>query len=73
MLANEIKNSLSEPAALERLFRQNPIAFKSTFLAIYPEIEQEPTAQIWHARLIYTSEELAWGQSKDWTFLGFSV
>jgi hypothetical protein len=73
MLANEIKTSLSEPATLERLYRQNPVAFKSTFLAIYPEIEEEPTAQIWHARLIYASEDLAWGQSKDWAFLGIWV
>ena len=37
MLTKEIQSNLSEPAVLERLYRQNPSAFKSAFLEIYEE------------------------------------
>ncbi len=73
MLANTIKKSLSEPAALERLYRQNPPAFTSAFLSIYEEIRDQPVAETWHERLVYSHEELAWGQRSDWAFLGIWV
>ena len=69
MLTKEIQSNLSEPAVLERLYRQNPSAFKSAFLEIYAEIKSQEVAQIWYERLHYTSEEVAWGNSRDWTFL----
>ena len=70
MLDQTIKKSLSEPAALERLYRQNPPAFTSAFLSIYEEIRDQPVAETWHERLVYSHEELAWGQRSDWAFLG---
>lgn len=73
MLAQTIKKSLSEPAALERLYRQNPPAFSSAFLSIYDEIKGQPVAETWHERLVYRAEELAWGQRGDWAFLGIWV
>jgi hypothetical protein len=73
MLAQTIKKSLSEPAALERLYRQNPPAFTSAFLSIYEEIRDQPVAETWHERLVYSHEELAWGQRSDWAFLGIWV
>lgn len=73
MLANTIKKSLSEPVALERLYRQNPPAFRSAFLSIYEEIKDQPVAETWHERLVYSHEELAWGQRSDWAFLGIWV
>lgn len=73
MLANEIKNSLSEPAALERLYRQNPSSFTTAFLSIYPDVKGQAAAEIWLERLNYTSEELAWGQKHEWIFLGIWV
>ena len=73
MLAQTIKKSLSEPAALERLYRQNPLAFTSAFLSIYPDIKDQPVAETWHERLVYSHEELAWGQRSDWAFLGIWV
>lgn len=73
MLDQTIKKSLSEPAALERLYRQNPPAFTSAFLSIYEEIRDQPVAETWHERLVYSHEELAWGQRSDWAFLGIWV
>lgn len=73
MLAQTIKKSLSEPVALERLYRQNPPAFRSAFLSIYEEIKDQPVAETWHERLVYSHEELAWGQRSDWAFLGIWV
>lgn len=73
MLDQTIKKSLSEPAALERLYRQNPPAFTSAFLSIYEEIRDQPVAETWHERLVYSHEELAWGQRSDWEFLGIWV
>lgn len=73
MLDQTIKKSLSEPAALERLYRQNPPAFTSAFLSIYEEIRDQPVAETWYERLVYSHEELAWGQRSDWAFLGIWV
>ena len=57
------------PEKLERLYRSNPTGFTQAFQEIYPEIQSDLTAQIWHERLRTTRDEITKGSSKDWIFV----
>jgi hypothetical protein len=69
-MKNVITENLSNPEKLEQLYRSNPARFTEAFYAIYPEIQSDLTAQIWHERLRNRSEEITWGLSKDWIIVG---
>lgn len=69
-MENLIKNNLDQPVYLENLYRSNPADFKLSFFTVYPEIQTELTAQIWHERLRNAQEEITWGGLKDWIFVG---
>lgn len=72
-MENLIKDNVGQPAYLENLYRSNPTAFADAFRLIYPEIQTELTAQIWHERLRNTPNEITWGTSKDWIFVAISA
>lgn len=72
-MENLIKNNVGQPAYLENLYRSNPTAFADAFHQVYPEIQTELTAQIWHERLRNTHDEITWGASKDWIFAAISA
>ncbi len=69
-MKNRITENLSNPGKLEQLYRSNPAGFKQAFQEIYPQIQADITAQIWHERLQNTHEEITWGAAKDWAFVG---
>lgn len=69
-MKNHIKEHIHEAATLEQLYRSNPSAFTQAFHEVYPEIQSNLTAQIWHERLRDRSEEITWGLAKDWIFVG---
>jgi hypothetical protein len=69
-MKNLITENLSNPVELEQLYRSNPARFTEAFNSIYPEIQSDLTAQIWHERLRNRSEEITWGLAKDWIFVG---
>jgi len=50
-MSDTIKSNLSNPEMLEKLFRKDRKAFKSSFDRIYPEIETTEAAKFWKARL----------------------
>lgn len=68
-MKEEITNNLNNPAQLEKLYRENKTTFKITFNLIYPDIQETSTAQIWHERLNYDTEEISWGTSNDLIFV----
>ncbi|MHA8091223.1 hypothetical protein V7S78_01775 [Aquirufa regiilacus] len=72
-MENLIKDNVGQPAYLENLYRSNPTAFSDAFRLVYPEIQTELTAQIWHERLRNTPNEITWGASKDWIFVAISA
>ncbi|MBP6055600.1 MAG: hypothetical protein KA527_08175 [Cytophagaceae bacterium] len=72
-MENLIKDNVGQPAYLENLYRSNPTAFADAFHQVYPEIQTELTAQIWHERLRNTPNEITWGASKDWIFVAISA
>ena len=66
-MENQIITHISNPAALERLYRSNPALFSRAFEMVYPQISAEVAAQVWHERLMVSTT--SWGTSKDWTLL----
>jgi hypothetical protein len=70
-MKNRITENLSNPGKLEQLYRSNPASFTEAFNSIYPEIQSDLSAQIWHERLRDFSEEITWGLAKDWLFVAF--
>lgn len=72
-MENLIKDNVGQPAYLENLYRSNPTEFANAFRVVYPEIQTELTAQIWHERLRNTPNEITWGSSKDWIFVAISA
>ncbi len=71
-MENQIITNISNPAALESLYRSNPPAFTRAFHEVYSQISTEVTAQIWKERLAVSST--SWGSTKDWTLLiGFAL
>lgn len=69
-MKNLITENITNPVKLEQLYRTKPAAFEEAFRAVYPEIKSELSAQFWHERLASSPNEISWGGSKDWVFLG---
>jgi hypothetical protein len=69
-MKNHITENITNPGKLEQLYRSNPADFTAAFHAVYPEIHSEISAQIWHERLRNSRDEITWGDSKDWIFVG---
>lgn len=65
----QILTHIDHPGELEKLYRSNKTGFKKAFAAIYEEIEDRKTAEIWHERLNYEHNEISWGSSHELTFV----
>lgn len=50
-MKSEILSNLSNPSALEKLYRSNKAGFARSFNEIYPEIQSAPAADFWNERL----------------------
>ncbi len=46
-----LQQAIHQPELLEELYQQDKRNFKKSFEALYPELESNPIAQVWHARL----------------------
>lgn len=68
-IKEKIKNQISDPEALENLYRKDQSSFKKAFLEIYSEIADQPMAGFWKARLQTNNDSLSWGHQAIWTFL----
>lgn len=68
-MKDEILTHIDHPGQLEKLYRSNKTGFKKAFAAIYDEIADRKTAEIWHERLNYESNELSWGRAGELTFV----
>lgn len=60
---------LGTPAQLEKLYRDNETGFKKAFRQLYPDIQEQTTAQVWHERLNFEQEEISWGSGKELLFV----
>ncbi|MDQ3191602.1 MAG: hypothetical protein M3Q58_08415 [Bacteroidota bacterium] len=68
-MREEIKNNLDKPRQIEKLYRDNKIAFKQEFNLVYKDIQENSTAQVWNERLNFENEEISWGTNKELTFI----
>ena len=68
-MKEEIIQKLDSPKQLEKLYRSNKATFKREFNLIFPDIQENPTAQIWNERLNLENEEIYWGTSNELTFV----
>jgi hypothetical protein len=66
-MEQQIIQHITEPSVLEQLYRSNPTAFSRAFQAVYPQISDSSTAQVWHERLSVSST--SWGTKGDWVLL----
>ena len=64
-MKEDIKFNLDHPAQLEQLYRRNKSLFKKAFDELYPDIQDNPYAQVWHERLHYEQQEISWGQKNE--------
>lgn len=64
-LLNDIKNNISHPAELEKLYRKNKPSFRIAFNAVFPELKNEVAAQVWNERLNQTQEKISWGNKTE--------
>jgi hypothetical protein len=72
-LQAQIVQHLSEPAALERIYRSDKNTFKKVFNALYPDIKENIVAQAWYERLNSQMEETVWGHRNEWFFVGLTI
>lgn len=56
---------LNEPPQLEKLYRSNKAVFKRAFSALYPDLQGNAIAEVWHERLSYDNDDINWGTSQD--------
>jgi hypothetical protein len=68
-MKEQIKNNLTNPNQLEKLYRENKTAFKKEFNSLFPDIKENTTAQIWNERLNFESEEISWGTKNELVFV----
>ena len=68
-MKDQILTYIDQPGELEKLYRSNKTGFKKAFAAIYAEIEDRKTAEIWHERLNFESNEISWGSAHELTFV----
>lgn len=64
-MKGEILTHIDNPRQLEKLYRDNQLAFKKAFNLLFPEIHDKTAAQIWNERLSFEQEEISWGTRKE--------
>jgi len=68
-MKEEILSSLDNPAALEKLYRTNKLAFKRAFNEVRPELGENQLTGFWSARLNFAKQDITWGSNKDLFFI----
>ena len=63
-MQDEIRSNLNNPEKMEKLYRENKVAFKQEFSQVYPELKGSPIAGFWQERLNYDSDTISWGKQR---------
>lgn len=64
-MIEQIKMNLQNPRELEKLYRNNKLQFKKTFDQLFPEIQDNQSAQFWNERLNFDHTGITWGTRKE--------
>ena len=73
MIENNIKENLDNPRELERLYRLDKKAFEAAFNQILPEIENQPMAEFWKARLTIEKDKDLFSEIKRYDLLALLI
>ncbi|MBW6497437.1 MAG: hypothetical protein K0B09_03530 [Bacteroidales bacterium] len=73
MTENKIKENLDNPRELERLYRRDKKAFEAAFQQILPEMEGQPLAEFWKARLAEEKDKDLFSGIKRYDILALLV
>ncbi len=68
-MKHDLLSNLNNPAQLEKIYRTDRAAFRQTFNALYPQLEDNSVAGFWHERLNFAREDISWGSRKDFLFV----
>lgn len=68
-MRDAILSNLENPEQLEKLYREDKPAFKTTFNALYPTVQHDLLAQGWYQRLNYSKEDGLWGTPEERLFV----
>lgn len=69
MNQTDILKKMDNPAALEKLYRDNKTAFKNEFNILWPELTNNTLAAYWNERLNYESSEISSGSKNELLFV----
>ncbi len=61
--------NINNPIELERIYRNNKTGFTQAFESVYPDINENAVAQVWHERLHYRQDEISWGKKNELAFV----
>jgi len=68
-MKEQILESIDSPVIMEQIYRKNKNAFTKAFESAYPEIKENPIAQVWQERLHYKQDEISWGKKNELDFV----
>lgn len=68
-LEKSIVDSINHPEQMEDLYRRHSAAFEKIFNGIYPQIRENPAAQIWNQRFNYQQARPSYRENGDIIFV----
>ncbi|KAA0990880.1 hypothetical protein [Dyadobacter aurulentus] len=68
-MKEQIISNIENPRQLEELYRDNKATFRGAFNMAYADIREHITAQIWHERLNFETNEISWGTGRELIFV----
>lgn len=71
-LQDEMLANFNNPEKMEKLYRQNKVAFKQEFSLVYPQLKSNPLAGFWQERLDYDADTISWGSRNDLLFVALA-
>lgn len=69
---DEILCHLNDPVEVEKLYREDKVAFKHAFNMLYPTLKDDRLAAFWNGRLNFNREKGSWRINKDLIFIIFA-
>ena len=71
-MQDEIRANLNNPEKMEKLYRENKVAFKQEFSHVYPQLIGSPLVGFWQERLNYDADNISWGSRNDLLFVALA-
>lgn len=69
IMKDQILATQNDPHQLEKLYREDKVAFKKAFNALQPELPDNDLISFWNERLNFAKDEISWGTRQDLMFV----